>query len=262
MERGSAHTLTSYFSFSCKTSKSQAVRVMPGNKTPGSSRAAPVSCRCELQKPKHRDYRWDSDRLPAPRTPLPPGVPSPQPLWTHKPRTFFTVPFKGLGWVSLDTGEIPALLLIQGVMRGTGKPAQTTRKRKKWLRHMSRTAGATGPRPQSSAEPAPAHQLHQRFCGFLFFKRGSVRKITEDTLPCQQEPSCPRTLPLSAHLPPKRASSHCLLRPDNNVTNYSGWSLEIWDTCSAQCGTSVSGVSRTVLRHRQVFFLLMVTGLF
>ena len=151
--RWGTQTLTSYFSFSCKTNKSQAVRVTPGNKTPERSRAG-ASCRS-----------WSIETTGGAQTGLPcPHTrgSSPQPLWTHKPRTFFTVPFKGLGWVSLDTGEIPTLLLIQGEtergwgIRGTGKPAWTTQSRKKPPHEQN----GGGPGLRCSAEPAPAHQLH------------------------------------------------------------------------------------------------------
>ena len=128
---------------------------MPGNKTPERSWAAPGSCRCELQKPKHRDYRWDSDRLPIPHTSLPPAVPSPQPLWTHKPRTFFTVTFKGPGWVSLDTREIPTVSFLYRGKQSLGEEWQEQENQHKQPTGerngttTGRTVGATGPRPQS-----------------------------------------------------------------------------------------------------------------
>ena len=181
-ERRCAHTLTSYFSFSCKTSKSQAVRAMPGNKTPERSWAAPGSCRCELQKPKHRDYRWDSDRLPVPHTSLPPAVPSPKPLWTHKPRTFFTVTFKGLGWVSLDTREIPTLSFLYRGKQSLGEEWQEQENQHKQPTGerngtaTSRTAGATGPRPQCSTEPAPVTNYTNVSVVFCFSKEAQFEK--------------------------------------------------------------------------------------
>ena len=172
--------------------------------------------------PKEASRVPHAHSLPPSTPPLPLGVPSPLPFWTHNPRTFFIVPFKGLGWVSLDTEEIPTLLyrgkqsLAKELDEQENQRKQHTTERKQHC-HTSRREEATGPCPQS-ARPNPLPTINYTNVSVVFCF--AVWKITQDTLPFQQEPPCLKTLPLSAHLPPERGSSHCLIISNNNVTKY------------------------------------------
>lgn len=104
--------------------------------------------------------------LPPSTPPLPLGVPSPLPFWTHNPRTFFIVPFKGLGWVSLDTEEIPTLLYRgkQSLLAKELDEQENQRKqhnRKKTALPQEQKRGGHGAMStECTAEPSPYHQLY------------------------------------------------------------------------------------------------------